>query len=72
MGPAGWYVWFYMPYSMRYFHQFWFYPYYTSPWFFTKEEDKAHLEGQANTLEEQLAQIRKRLEKLKKEGKESK
>jgi len=46
IGPAGCYAW---PY-----------PYYAFPWFFTREDERAYLEGQVNILENQLAQIKKR------------
>jgi hypothetical protein len=42
------------------------------PWFFTKEEEKAFLEGQASALEEQLSKIKKRLDELEKQPKEKK
>jgi hypothetical protein len=48
------------------------YPSYASPWSFTEEEEKTGLEGQANILEDQLAQVKKRLEELKKKKKEAK
>jgi hypothetical protein len=40
IGPAGWYAW---PY-----------PYFASPWFFTKEDERAYFEGQVNIIENQL------------------
>jgi len=45
---------------------------FASPWFFTKKDEKAYLEGQVNILENQLAQIKKRLEEQKKQKKEIK
>jgi len=73
MGPAGWYMWPYMAYLTRYG-----YPYppvipYGQPFpFLPKEEEESFLKDQANILEEQLAQINKRLEELKKQDKEKK
>ena len=45
---------------------------FASPWFFTKKDEKAYLEGQVNILKYQLAQIKKRLEEQKKQKKEIK
>jgi len=72
MGPAGWYMWPYSPYWMRYE-----YPGYTVPYWSpfqppTKEEEIAFLEDQANILENQLAKINKRLKELKRQDKETK
>jgi len=65
MGPAEWYAWPYMAYWMRGWSPHWPFAYPATPWFFTKEEEKAF-------LEDQLAQIKKRLEELKKQSKETK
>ncbi|MGB8953209.1 MAG: DUF5320 domain-containing protein [Candidatus Aminicenantales bacterium] len=72
MGHAGW---FYGPYSAPWM-RLW------SPWFmapygmplppFTQAEEVAFLEEQAKILEDQLGQIQKRLDELKKQKKESK
>lgn len=72
MGSAGWYTWPYTAYWMRQRYPYGFFPYYASPWFFTREEEEDFLKGQANILEDQLAQIKKRLEDLKKQKKETK
>jgi hypothetical protein len=48
------------------------YPYFDSPWFFTKEDERAYQVGQVNILKNQLAQIKKRLEELKIKKKEIK
>jgi hypothetical protein len=72
MGPTGWYAWPYMAHRMTYLDPYGYFPYYSSPWFFTKEEERTYLEGQANILEDQLAQVKKRLEELKKKEKEAK
>ena len=72
MGPAGWYAWPCLACWMRFS-----YPWHTAPYWspfqsFTKEEEEALLKDQAKIMEEQLAQIKKRLEELKKQGKEEK
>lgn len=52
MGPAGWYTWPYTAYWMRQRYPYGFFPYYASPWFFTREEEEDFLKGQANILED--------------------
>ncbi len=70
MGRGGWFAWPYMAEWMRGWH-----PWFAGPCWppfppLSREEEEALLEGQAKMLEEQLAQIQKRLEELKKEGKD--
>lgn len=71
MGPAGWYAWPYPAFWMGQGHPYWNFPCYPFPWFSTEEEEDL-LEGQAEVLEEHLAQIKKRLEELRKKQKEKK
>lgn len=67
MGPAGWFAWPYMAYWMRHWHPWYGMPYsYPFPPF-TKEDEERFLQDQAKILEDELAQIKKRIEELKKE-----
>lgn len=72
MGPAGWYFWPYAAYWARFWHPRWAFPYFYSPWFYSEEQEEAFLEEQMRILEGQLAQIKKRLEELKKQKVEKK
>ncbi len=72
MGPTGWYAWPYLAFWMRQWYPYWNFPYFPQPGFFTKEAEEDFLEGQAEILEEHLAQIKKRLEELRKKQKEKK
>jgi len=72
MGPAGWHAWPYMAYWMS-----GWYPWYGGPYWspfqpLAKEKEEAFLQDQAKILEDQLSQITKRLEELKKQDKEKK
>jgi len=72
MGRAGW---FYGPHSaprMRCWSPWFMTPYGTPFPPFTQDEEVAFLEEQAKILEDQLGQIRERLDELKKQKKESK
>jgi hypothetical protein len=67
MGPAGWYAWPQIAYWMRQA-----YPWYSMPYWFpfpalTREEEMSYLQDQAKMMEEELAQVKKRLEELKNE-----
>jgi hypothetical protein len=57
---------------MTYQSPYGYFPYYPSPWPFTREEEKTYLERQASILKDQLAQVKKRLEELKKEERKAK
>ena len=70
MGPAGWHAWPHMYYWMRSCYPWYGMPYWPPFQPFTKEEEEAFLKDQAKVLQEQLAQIQKRLEELKKQDKE--
>jgi hypothetical protein len=67
MGPAGWLAWPHMAYWMRYAYPWYPMPYWSPFPALTKEEEESLLQDQAKMLEEELAQINKRLEELKKE-----
>ncbi len=64
MGPAGWTMWPYMAWWRG------VYPPFVSPWFFSREEEKAFLENQIAFMEEQLARLRDMLEELERREKE--
>jgi len=72
MGPAGWFFWPHLAFWMRQGYPHWNFPYSPYPWLFTEEMEKDFLEGQAKILEEQLAQVNKRLAELRKKEKEKK
>lgn len=72
MGPAGWYAWPYMAHWMSGWYPQPGFPYGEPFWPWTKEDEIAFLESQAEIFEDQLAQIKKRLEELKKQQKEKK
>ncbi|MGQ9673964.1 MAG: DUF5320 domain-containing protein [Candidatus Aminicenantales bacterium] len=72
MGPAGWFMWPQVAFWMRQGYPYGNFPYFGYPWFFTEEMEEDFLEGQAKILEEQLVQIKKRLEELRRKEKEKK
>jgi len=72
MGPAGLYAWPYMAQWMSGWYPQWSSPYWAPFWQWTKEDEIAFLESQAEIFEDQLGQIKKRLEELKKQEKEKK
>ncbi len=53
-------------------YPYWNFPYSPYAWFFTEEMEEDFLEGQAKILEEQLAQVNKRLTELRRKEKEKK
>jgi hypothetical protein len=71
MGPPGGYAWLYPAFWMRQWYPYLPFPVYAYPWLFSAEQEEDFLEGQARVLEEQLAQIKKRLDELKKKEKET-
>lgn len=71
MGPAGWYMWPQMALWRMYGAPWLYTPYWPHPPFPPQETEEQFLKDQAKMLEDQLVQVNKRLQELKKkeEGK---
>ena len=68
MGRAGWFMWNNPAYWGAYGYPWFYAPYGPFPPYLSREEEEQFLQNQVRMLEDQIAQIQKRLEDLKKEG----
>jgi hypothetical protein len=70
MGRAGWFMWQHPALWGTYGYPWFQHPYWPFSPYLSRAEEEQLLQGQARMLENQLAQIQKRLEELKTEDKE--